>query len=235
MYYERDMLQGLRQQWFLWKEHKHLLVWRQVMRVYAVVFVVWAMYRLLFRLPVVIEEVVLKGIVFGGPVLWLVLKQNGWTLRKLGMHTEKLFESVYLGLSLGMVLGLVGQIANVLRYGQLSLSGFGVTSESIGSFLLLGLVTAFWESLLFYGFILQALRKVTDELSAVLVTAVLFVLIHIPALILVQQLTIAGVLLSSIVLLALAWGNGVLYLRMQNLAAPILAHALWGVTVFLFR
>jgi membrane protease YdiL (CAAX protease family) len=68
-----------------------------------------------------------------------------------------------------------------------------------------------------------------------MVVAGLFSLIHLPALVLVQEMGAAQLLLSQILLFSLAMGNGILMLRVKNLIAPIMAHSLWGVTVFLFR
>lgn len=221
---------------YIRREGKHLAIWREILLVYVLIFLVWGLYRMLFRMPVWFEELVLKGLVFGVPVFWVSIKKLGWKLKDLGMTGDNLASATYMGLVLGILLGLFGQLGNIVRYGGLRLSAFGLTSESIGAFLILSLVTAFWEELLFAGYILQRLGgAVKSEWTQLLVTASLFVLLHVPALILVQQMTIIEMVLVMVLLLILQIGSGVLMLRYRNLAAPVLAHALWGVTIFMFR
>lgn len=218
------------------KEHQHLVIWHRVIGLYVFVLLTWGLYRLLFRFPVWFEESVLKALVFGMPVLWLALRRDGWKFTHLGFTGERLFSSVYLGLGLGVFLGFLGQIGNIIRHGGIELSSFGLTSESLGGFLLLALVTAFWEELLFVGYILQRLEAViADEWLRSSLVAGLFAFLHVPSLLFVQKVTFAQGVVYLVLLFTVGLGNSILMLRTRNLAAPILTHALWGVTVYLFR
>lgn len=224
------------QRWRYAREIREAVKLKKLLWAYVVILVVWGMYRLLFRLPVVVEETVLKGIVFGVPVWWAVYKAKLLPAEEVGLTNRRLLSGVYLGLFLGMGLGLVAQVSNIMRYGGLVLSDFGVTSESVGGFLLLNLVTAFWEQLLFAGLILPVLLTVfKDEWRALWVTGILFALLHIPAMVFIQQASILGVMLGSMLMWLLMMGAGILKLRYQTLATAVLAQALWGMSVFLFR
>jgi len=87
----------------------------------------------------------------------------------------------------------------------------------------------------FSGWVLTKLSSVIKrEQLLVVVVGIMFSVLHIPAL-LVQQLSIFQVLLSVVLLVGLGVANSILMLRTRNLIAPVMAHALWGVTVFLFR
>lgn len=214
---------------------QRLAEWRDIAIVYAVVLILWGLYRLIFRLPVSFEEVVLKGLVFGIPV-YLMVRRYQWGWKDLGITSDRLTMSVYGGLALGIILGLVGQLGNVIRHQGLSWSQFGLTSEGLGMFLVLSLVTAFWEQLLFCGLFLRMVQDlVRDEWKQAWIVALLFVGLHIPALWFTQRLFGANLLVAMLLLLVLQLGNVILRLRFNNLIAPIMAQALWGVTVFLFR
>jgi membrane protease YdiL (CAAX protease family) len=181
-----------------------------------------------------VEEGLFKAIVFGLPVVWLVRKEGlGW--RDLGISGDNFFVSVYLGLALGVVLGLVGQVGNVMRYGILQIQSQGLTSEMLGGFLILSLVTAFWEQLVFAGYLLHSLsRVIRDEQLLVVVVGSGFALLHLPTLV-VQQLDWGQIALAVGLLLVLGTGSAILRLRQKNLIAAVMAHALWGVAIFLFR
>jgi membrane protease YdiL (CAAX protease family) len=230
------MLAKLYERVYVWRKHKQIVTWHRVIGLYAFVFIVWGMYRaVLFRMPVWIEEVVLKGLVFGLPVFWLAIRREGHALKDLGVTSKRIFESVYIGISLGVLLGVVGQVGNIVRHGSLTLASYQLHSEDVGIYIILALITAFWEGLLFFGYILLKLSRITHELRAAGITAVLYSFIHLPALLLIQNLGIGQVLLSAVLLGLLGFGSAILMLRYQNLAAPIMVQALWGVTVFLFR
>ena len=136
------MLDSLKDKFYLTVNKKSLLVWREMVWFYTLLFLVWGAYRLFFRMPVWIEEAVFKAIVFGVPV-FLMARKKKWTLESLGITSNNFFQSVYLGLGLGVILGFVGQLGNVIRHGTLVFSDFGMSSEQIGGFLVLSLVTAF--------------------------------------------------------------------------------------------
>jgi membrane protease YdiL (CAAX protease family) len=195
---------------------------------------VWGAYRLLSPLPVWIEEIFVKGIVFGLPVFWLVFVKEKEDFASLGIGMKNFYRSVALGLGLGVLFWTIGQLSNWLRFREL-LSFHEVLPVPIefGSFLLLAFFTAWWEELVFSGFILQRLVGVVkNELTAVGVTACMFGGLYVPAL-LARGTTLNQMFLQLLLLMALSFGNSILMLRTKNLIAPIMAHALWGVTIYL--
>ena len=214
---------------------QRLLASRELSLTYVVILLLWGCYRLLFRLPVWFEELGLKAVIFGLPV-YLTAKKHQWQWKELGMTGVNLTVSVYLGIMLGIILGLVGNLGNLMRYGKLSLSAFGLTGEALGGFIILSLVTAFWEQLLFCGLFQKLVSEVgRDEWWQAWVVTILFVTLHLPALVFVQRLTLIQLGVAVITLVLLQLGNVVLMLRWRNLAAPLMAQALWGITVFMFR
>jgi membrane protease YdiL (CAAX protease family) len=134
-----------------------------------------------------------------------------------------------------VILGFFGQLGNIVRYGSLQLQIHGMTSEAVGGFLILTLITAFWEQLVFTGYLLGKLVGVVrNEQKLVIVVGGMFALLHVPALV-VQQLAWGQVVIATTLLLLLGMGSAILRLRQKNLIGAVMAHALWGVTIFLFR
>lgn len=203
--------------------------------VFGAILLVWGIYRMLFRFPVWFEEGILKAWVFGLPVWWQARK-HGWQITHLGISGDKLFGATYMGLLVGILLGMIGQLGNIIRHGGLFWSAYGLTSETIGAFIILSLVTAFWEQLLFSGYFLRVIfESITHEGKSLVVVAGMYVLLHLPALLMVQKLGGWALGLACLLLFVLQMGCSVLRLRVGNLAAPILVQALWGVTIYLFR
>ena len=203
--------------------------------IYLGVFILWAGYRFFFKNTVFLEETLIKGIVFSLPLFILPLSVKN-KLNFLGITGENFFKSVYLGIILGLVLGLAGQVGNLVRHHTMLFSSNNLTAANIGAFLILSLITAFWEQLLFSGYFLSfATRLFKSEVVQVTLTGLLFSLIHLPALLLVNKITFSQIYLSLLLLLTLGISCSILRLRQKNLIAPIMAHALWGVTIFMFR
>ncbi len=209
--------------------------WQKLILVYSGLLCVWSLYRVLFHNSVWMEEILIKGIVFSIPLLIVPLSGKN-QLQTIGISLKNFFPSVYLGIIIGLVLGLAGELGNFLRYNSLQFSSYGLESGKIGAFLILSLITAFWEQLLFSGYFLEQFKAIThNEMIATILTSVLFSLVHLPAYIFVQHLTGNQIAFSLILLFTLGMGCSIIKLRQQNLIAPIMAHALWGVTIYLFR
>lgn len=207
----------------------------RIIKVYVVVFVIWGLYRLVFRLPEAIEETVLKPLVFVGTVL-LVVRPKRWDKFFLDVWgREDWLKAMLLGISFGLVYIIFYGLASFMTFGRLQL-GSDLASQLWSSFVGLGLVTAVWEEWLFIGYIFRELKKVVNSLMASrLITATLFALIHLPVLAYGYQFTGTTLGFQLLLLFILGFSNTVLIDLSRNLLAPVLSHTLWGVAIFLFR
>lgn len=229
------VLQKARERLYLLKEKKHLEIWHQSLAVYTGILLVWGCYRVLLQFPAGVEETVLKGLVFGLPVLYMSLKVNKQSLADLGITNNNLFHATILGIVFGIALGLAGQVGTYLKYGELGIKTVGYDMPAIGNFIILGLFTAFWEQLVFAGFLLGRLNQVIkNEWKLVALVGALFALVHIPALVLIQQFAPGQVVVTTLLLWSLSVGSNILMLRTKNLTSPIVAHMLWGTVIFAF-
>ena len=102
--------------------------------------------------------------------------------------------------------------------------------------MVLALATALTEQVLFMGYLLPRFqREWKNEWLSTTVVATLFAVLHLPVLVFYYRLGAAAVFGQFLLSFILAFGNSVLMLRLKNIAAPILSHALWGMAVLLFR
>src|SRR3989344_8670030 len=79
------------------------------------VLIVWGFYRMLFKLPEEIEELLIKPFLWLLPVAYFVNKERGG-LASLGISTKNLFPAIYLSLALGIVFAIEGALINFIRY-----------------------------------------------------------------------------------------------------------------------
>lgn len=212
-------------------------VLHDVLAVYTLILVVWGFYRLLFRLPVWLEELVLKPIVFGLPVVYRLAQEEGksWWARweSVGLVKKNLGLGVVLGLALGVFYLLMGRLGVMLREG--SMGNWDEVSGGPMMAVVLAVATAMSEQLVFMGYILPRLKQVwRNEWLAVGLTGIMFGLIHLPLLVFGYRLPLQTVVGQFWLALMLGWGNGIVMLRVGNLVTPILSQALWGMAVVIF-
>ena len=96
----------------------------------------------------------------------------------------------------------------------------------------LALFTAFWETLLFFSFIMTVIQKKFKSwsmVSQVFLVALIFLVFHIPNTIL--RFDLALVLPQIFILLLFAIGQGFLFYSRKNSFALVLSHAIWGMVL----
>jgi len=231
----------------IFSNRKEYLALHDLLRFYTYLLVVWGFYRVLFRFPGWVEELILKPIVFLLPVLTLVahekknitnpfagkLKVN-WA--SLGIRWKNLFAALAYGLSLGVFYLFVGRMGQFFRFGGVVSNPYGSQLINPVLVLVLALATSVSEEVVFMGYLLPRFQKIwKDEWRSATVIAVLFAVLHLPVLIFSYRFPISLVLGQFLLTFILGFGNSVLMLRLKNVAAPIMSHWLWGMAVLLFR
>jgi uncharacterized protein len=200
----------------------------------AYLLVIWGCYRLIFKLPDNIEELIIKPIIWLVPLAYLLNKER-YGLSSLGITFKNFFPSIYLSLGLGMLFVVEAAVVNYAKY-----HGF-VFAANIGdapfmAALWLSLATAVSEELAFRGYIFNRIWYDTgNEWLANIASTILWVVIHVPVTIFVLKfdLPAAGVYLLLTGIYGL--GASFLFARTKNIIAPILLHLLWSWPIILFR
>ncbi len=200
------------------------------------VAIAWALYRYFFRLPEWADEFIFKPLIFVVPVLWYVRVKEKAALSSLGLTTKDLFTSIYIGLGFGFVFALEGLAANAIKYGKLTIMPISAfTHYGMGTLLLLSLATAVTEEILSRGFVFTRFIQAKKGLPyASLVSTLMFVLLHVPILVLSLKLQGMALLLFFITDFVLGFANSLLLYNTGSLVAPILVHVFWNMTVALY-
>lgn len=207
----------------------------RAMKAYTIIFVLWGLYRLIFRLPEEIEETFLKPLVFVGAILFVERPKKAVKFFLEVWGHGKWLPSMFLGLTFGLIYVAFYGISSVLTFGKLEF-GSDVVGSMWGSFLGISLVTAIWEEWVFPGYMLRTFNAAFHGAwTARVTTAFLFASVHVPILLFWYKFTPGVMLFQFGLLFLLGIGNTILMGLTKNLLAPVLSHALWGVAIFLFR
>lgn len=200
----------------------------------AYLFVVWGFYRLAFKLPEEVEEMLIKPLVWLVPV-FLLLKKEKRGLFSIGITSKNLFPAIYLALTLGVLFAIEGAIINFVKYGGVEFSA-NIGSKAIFLALIISLATAISEEIAFRGYIFSRIWQVVGgEWKANLITSFIWALIHLPVTIFWWKLSLAGILGYLLLTLMFGIGSAFVYARTKNVTSSILLHVLWEWPIVLFR
>ena len=200
----------------------------------AYLLIVWGFYRLIFKLPEEIEELVVKPVVWLVPIFYLLGKER-LGLGSIGITLKNLFPSIYFALGLGAIFVTEALILNYFKYGGLNFAA-NIGDKVLFAALGISFATAVSEEIAFRGYIFSRVWSSTgNEWLANLTTNGVWVLIHIPWLLFVQRLTPGPLLVNLIVTGAFGVGSAFVFARTKNILSSIFLHVLWAWPIILFR
>jgi hypothetical protein len=195
------------------------------------ILILWYLYRGLFAFPVWFDETIGKAIFFGLPV-WIYINVSGNKAITDTFSIEKLKNGLLLGLAVGGVFGFAFSLLSIFQVGGVVESAPLFDSEVFWYEFALALFTAFWETLLFFSFMLVVIREKLPSWSMVghvMLTAGIFLIFHLPNTILRYDLTL--VFPQLFILLLFAIGQGFLFYYRRNAYALVISHAIWGMVL----
>ena len=198
-----------------------------------VLLLIWTLYRVLFAFPIWFDETLGKLVFFGLPV-WLYVIVVQTKIIESTLKFSKLIPGLYLGLAIGGLYGFVGLLTIISGRQEFSTIFLFLSPRFWWEFFL-ALLTGFWESLFFFGWIFLVAEKRFGhwKLPGILIiSAVIFLLFHIPNTIL--RFPISLVLPQLFLLFFFAVGQGLLFYRYRNLYALTLSHAIWGMVLLVY-
>jgi membrane protease YdiL (CAAX protease family) len=207
-----------------------------IFKIWGWVLLIWSLYRYFFKFSEPVDEFIFKPLVFVVPVLWYVFKKEKRTFGSIGLTSNNFLKSLIFGLSFGLVFFFEGVMANSLQNGKFSLipiNYFGVTEIIV--LLILTMATSLWEEILNRGFLFNRIFEKTKNLPySVVISSVLFILLHVP--ILVTSLKLQGMMLILFFMtnFILALTNCILFYNTGSIVAPVLVHLFWNMTVSLY-
>ncbi|HQM15611.1 MAG TPA: CPBP family glutamic-type intramembrane protease [Candidatus Woesebacteria bacterium] len=196
-------------------------------------FLFWVLYRFIFNFPVFFDELFGKAIFFGIPILIYASATKKHDIAE-AMSPSKLFPGLLRGLAFGGLLGFFSLILLSLRSSIALLSIPVFMTDWFWSEFLLALMTAFFESIFFFGFIQTTLATFwgkSELVKTVLTTASIFLIFHLPNI----AMRFAGIQAIAMVGLLFCFGLGqaLLFVKEKNIYPLIITHAIWGMILLI--
>lgn len=227
----------------LWQKFFDRLFHRQkpslklVFALFSFIFVIWTIFRYFPEIfPVWVEELILKPIVWLLPTFWVVRKVEKESFVSLGFSKKNIFKSLYWGIGLGIVFALEGFLTNIFKYRGLHLISLDYTFLGFLGTLGLSFVTALSEETVFRGYIFTRLWRLwRKEGLANIVSAFLFVLIHLPIGVFVLGYRPLVMLVYLFFVFIYGFASAFVFARTENLISSILLHVFWSWPIILFR
>lgn len=194
-------------------------------------FILWVFYRSVLHFPVWFDESIGKALFFGLPV-WLYLTITRDRQITDSFSWRKFEPGILLGLAFGGLYGFTTSIFFVWAGGGEVQPALLFVSPVFWNEFLLALSTGFWETLLFFSFVQTVIRQRYSRWSMsqqVLLTALIFVLFHIPNMFLRADAAAVG---WQLILLSLfGIGQALIFYRTKNSYILILSQAFWGLVL----
>jgi hypothetical protein len=196
-------------------------------------FLLWIFYRSLFNFSVLFDETIGKAIFFGLPILIYVNclkdKQIFETIKP-----SKLFPGLLRGLAYGGMFGFVVVVASLLKSGRSIMAVPVFIVDEFWHEFFLALLTAFWESLFFFGFIQIIMGKVFKQIKSldkIMLVGLIFLIFHLPNII----LRFGGFDVSFLILLLYLFGMGqaIIFEKERNIYTIMMTHAIWGLALMI--
>lgn len=195
--------------------------------------VLWFLYRGLFNFPVIFDETLGKLIFFALPV-WIYIHVTRDKKILKGLVPTKLPAGLLRGLAFGGLFGFVAVVLAAFKHGGPVIEVPVFLADRFWYEWFLAILTAFWESLFFFGFVQTVLKNEFKELKVkqrLLLVSLIFLLFHLPNIV----LRFSGVSISLQVLLLylFALGQAIIFNQDQNLYTLIMTHTIWGMVLLI--
>jgi hypothetical protein len=197
----------------------------------TLILVMWFLYRTLFVFPVWFDETVGKAVFFGLPVwLYIAITKSKSILDTFASY--KLQSGLLLGLAVGGMFGFAASLISILQRGAPIEAVWLFESPDFWREFLLAMMTAFWETLLFFSFVMVVVQEKFKHWALneqAFLTAGIFLLFHLPNTIL--RFDTSAVIAQAMLLFLFALGQAYLFAARRNAYALVISHTFWGMVL----
>jgi len=211
---------------------------QRYLNLWAVVLIIWTVYRINFSFPEYIDEFIAKPIIFLFPVfLYIKNVEKKNFLSGIGFNIKKFIPDFFIGLFVGLIFFSTAVIAKYIRNGSLTPNEFAMFSNatSFGYAALVALATAISEEVLSRGFVLKRLYEDSKNVfSSSFFASILFFILHVPIIFSKTNLSGSYLLFFMTIYLCLGIANSFIFILRKNIVLPILIYAFYSLTISLY-
>ena len=211
---------------------------QKTLNLWAVILIIWAIYRTYFKLPEWFDEFIAKPAVFVLPVIVyirLVEKKEILSSLFINKNLKSFVKEFFISFGIGLILFLTALLSVYIRFNKVGLFGHFPTLNQFGLIVLTALATGITEEILSRGFVLKRLYEESkNAYSSTFFASILFFFLHVPILFTNYKLTGDLLLLFLATDMVLSLVNSFVFLERKNLVVPILIHAFYNLAIIFF-
>jgi len=210
---------------------------QKALNLWAIILIVWSIYRAKFRFPEWVDEFIAKPIVFILPVYYFISKiEKKDFLKEIDLKSKKFFQDIAYGLGIGGIFYLTALFAFYFKFKEFNIFPEKLLSiKTLLFYLTIALATGISEEILSRGFILKRLYKESGSIiTSSFFASILFFFLHVP--ILFTNLKLSGNILLFFMAtdLILSLTLSFIFLKRKSLTLAILIHAFYNFSLIVF-
>jgi len=209
---------------------------QRALNLWAVILIIWAIYRAKLKLPEWIDEFIAKPLVFVFPVYYYIKKiEKKPFFSSVDLKFKIVWPDLLISFIIGGIFSISAILANVLKFNKLVFFQRAVSIETILFMAALALATGISEEILSRGFILKRLYEESRNIyTSSFFASILFFFLHVPILFTNFKLTGDLLLLFLATDMVLSLVNSFVFLERKNLMVPILIHTFYNLSIIFF-
>src|SRR3989344_2423222 len=206
------------------------------LNLWAVILIIWAIYRAKFRFPEWIDEFIAKPAVFIFPVYYYIKKiEKKPFFSSIGLKFKFSFLDFLIVIIVGGIFTLSAVMANIVKFKEFIFLKQPFSLENLAFIAVLALATGISEEILSRGFILKRLYEESKNIyTSSFFASILFFFLHVPILFTNVKLTGNTLLMVLTTDMILSLVNSFAFLERRNLIVPILIHTFYNLSIILF-
>ncbi len=209
---------------------------QRALNLWAIILIIWAVYRAKLKLPEWFDELVAKPFVFIFPVYYYIKRiEKKSFLSAIDLKLKIIVPDLILAITVGSIFFLSAIMANLIKFKRIVFFQKEIGFQDLSLMIVLALATGISEEILSRGFVLKRLYAESENIyTSSFFASILFFFLHVP--ILFTNLKITGNLLLMFLAtdMILSLVNSFVFLERKNLSVPILIHAFYNLSIILF-
>ncbi len=208
---------------------------QKALNLWAVILILWSIYRTYFKLPEWFDEFIAKPLVFVLPVFiyikW-VEKKEFFSSLYLNKNLKVFLKEFFISLGIGLLLLLTALIAIYLKFKKVGQFGHFFGFNQLALIFITALATGITEEIVSRGFVLKRLYEESkNAYSSTFFASILFFFLHVPILFASSKINGSMLLIFMATDLLLSMVTGLIMIQRKSLTVPILIHAFYNVVV----
>jgi membrane protease YdiL (CAAX protease family) len=219
------------------KDKKIVTPMQKALNLWAVILIVWSIYRTYFKLPEWFDEFIAKPLVFVLPVLVYIKsveKREVLSSLFINKNLKNFVKEFFISFGVGLALLLTALFSIYLRSNKIDLLSHFPSFNRFGLIILTALATGITEEILSRGFILKRLHEESKNVyQSTFFASILFFFLHVPILFASSKINGNMLLIFMVTDLLLSMITGLIMIQRKSLTIPILIHAFYNITIAL--